>query len=98
MSSTEYKDDHADKTLTPRQQAEQKLSKTSDAVGKALNSRLTGSIVKKMPLAIGIAVAAAYLHINTGGQCKTHQRIHGLWCRFENVNETFVNPHLEVLP
>jgi len=66
MSSTEYKDDHADKTLTPRQQAEQKLSKTSDAVGKALNSRLTGSIVKKMPLSIGIAVAAAYLHINTG--------------------------------
>ena len=63
MSSTEYKDDHADKTLTPRQQAEQNYQ-TSDAVAST-KQPIDGFHCKNAALNRHM-VAAAYLHINTG--------------------------------
>lgn len=66
MKNTQYQKGHADKTLTSRQQVENELSKVSSTVGKALNGRLTGPIIKKMPLSVGIAIAAGYMHMQTG--------------------------------
>ena len=66
MTHIPYQKGHADKTLTSRQQVENELSKVSSTVSKALNGRFTGPIIKNMPLSVGIAIAAGYMHMQTG--------------------------------
>src|SRR5215216_2765189 len=63
------------------------------------------SLVPSRPLTVRSVLVALIvdsseldLDVDTGREVEPHQRVDGLGSRIDDVDETFVRPHLEVLP